>query len=354
MREQLFLRTTDQFTKNHIDLRLVEKVAYVDVTAHAVGLTNRTTLGYQKLLIASGSRVTPWGREKDEKAIYRLQTIDDADRLLTALPTITHPLVIGSSFISLEFLDIFLSNHITPILLVRGSEFFGNMLDISGSELLREHFEHHGIKGYFKDEVSAIQEKEALFEVVTKGATRIPCDALAVGVGVTRNLEFLLGSGIALGERGVRVNEFLETNIGGIFAAGDITEFYDVILKKYRVVGNWTNAFLQGKQAALNMLGRREPFQNVSAYSITNLGFQITALGEYGETHDTIVRIDPMQKHYERFFLRDGVLVGAALINRFQDKPYLAELIAHRVNVEQYRSRLRDFQFDIHTIEVLS
>ena len=146
------------------------------------------------------------------------------------------------------------------------------------------------------------------------------------------------------------MNEFLETNMEGIFAAGDVAEFYDLILGKHRVQGNWTNAFLQGKIAGLNMTGSRNPFKNVSAYSITNLGFQITALGDCDKDAESVVRIDRKNRRYERFFIRDGCIIGAALINSFQDKPYLATLIEKRVNMEVYRERLSDWEFDIRTI----
>lgn len=175
---------------------------------------------------------------------------------------------------------------------------------------------------------------------------------MALGIGLERNIDFIRGAGILLGERGIRTNEYLETNIEGIFSAGDAAEFYDVISGKYRLLGNWTNAFLQGKTAGLNMAGKREVFRNVSSYSITNLGFQITVIGECRADSDQEVRIDKYKNQYERFCIQDDVLVGATLINRFQDKPYLTKLIEAKINIANWRESLRDFEFDIQTIPV--
>ena len=352
-REQLFLRKVDDFTQKRIDLRLDEKVLFVDPQKREVGLHNNAIVGYEKLLVASGGRVKPWGQEVDQEFIYRLQTLDDADRFLSALDTIKRPLVVGGSFISLEFLDIFVLNSITSILLFRGKHFFSKILDAQGGEILRTNFERHGIAIYQEDSIAQIARRDGALEVDTKALRRITCDSIAVGIGIDRSLEFLSGSGIELGESGIKTDEFLKTNKDGVFAAGDAAEFYDVIRGKHRSVGNWTNAFLQGKIAGLNMVGKKEPFQNVSAYSITNLGFQITVLGECDSELDNIVRVDETKNQYERLFFQEGVLVGAAMINRFQDKPHLSRLIEQRANFDKYRDKMKGFEFDIREILAL-
>lgn len=351
-REQLFLRTAEDFSVKNIELLLEEKVGAVDVGRKEVLLSNRRALSYNKLLVASGGRVTPWVPEGDPPYIYRLQTLDDADGILRGLEKITRPVVIGSSFISLEFLEIFILNKISPFLLVRGPHFFENFFDLQGGEILRDNFEKHGITTQFSDVIGEVNERDTTLRISTKGFRSIEGDALALGIGIQRNVDFLLGSGVKLGKKGVIVNEFLETDAADVFAAGDVAEFYDVILKKHHIVGNWTNAFLQGKRAGLNMAGQREAFRGVSSYSITNLGLQITALGECSNELESVTRLDRPKNQYERFFIKDGVMVGAALINRFQDKTYLTNLIASRTSVEEHRDQLKDFTFDIHTIQI--
>lgn len=372
-REQLFLRRGEDFAEKKIDLRLETKLIGIDVKRNEVWLASNETVSYKKLLLSSGGRVKKWG--DNEEYIYRLQTLEDADRLLAATRRIKRPLVIGSSFISLEFLEIFVTHKILPTVLLRDSYFLANILDNQGGALLQENFESQGITLQFSDEVSEInphtkdfdvginllatsqdggtKEEGINLRVVTKGLHEIQCDSIAVGVGIDRNLQFLIGSGVELGDNGIKVNEFLETNAEGIFAAGDVAEFYDLISGKHRALGNWTNAFLQGKIAGLNMVGTRSPFKNVPAYSITNFGFQITALGDCDRDVESVVRIDRKNRRYERFFIRDGIIIGAALINRFQDKPHLAALIEKRVNIEEQRERLIDWEFDIKTISLV-
>lgn len=351
-RDRLFLRKGEDFTNKRIDIFLGEEAAFVDVRQRQVGLSNHAVLGYQKLLIASGGKVEKWGPDEYQNFIFRLHTIDDADKLRGAITSIQNPLVVGGSFISLEFLEIFVVNGITPTLLVRDPYFFGRFLDPAGGQMLSDNFERHGIMTQFGDSISEIYEHEKKFKVLTQGLRRLDCDSFAVGIGLERNTDFWKGFDLTVGKGGILTNEYLETSQEGIFAAGDSAEFYDVIAGRNRVLGNWTNAFLQGKVAGLNMMGERAAFKTVSGYSIMNLGFHITLLGDYEDFTNTAVRHDKVHKKYERFFLNDGVLKGAAIINGFEDKSQIAKLIEAKIPLGEYENRLSDFTFDIRSIPV--
>jgi NAD(P)H-nitrite reductase large subunit len=362
-REKLFLRTIDDFTLSRIELRLQATVTALDERRREVTLHNSATLGYNKLLIASGGSVKPWGKPEDESVIYRLQTIDDADRLFQGLASIKNPLIIGSSFISLEFLEIFLLNNISPAILVRDEHFFGKYLEHAGGELMRAHFQRHHIALHEHDEIQHLRHEEAGLALLTKKQQIILCDSLAVGVGIERNLSFLGSSNILHGDVGIRVNEFFETSQEDVYAAGDVAEVFHPRTQTYRSTGNWTSAFLQGKSAGHFMAGHKESFITIPSYSITNLGFQITVIGEClndpasdgGDPppDETIVRIDMDKNEYERFFLHEGVLRGAVLINCFRDRARIARLIETGQKLNAYTERLASFQFDLMTIPVI-
>lgn len=352
-RSKLFLRTAEDFTNKKIDIYHEEHVVSIDPKHKEVALAAGKTLAYEKILLATGGRAKEWGKPEDKSFVHRLQTIDDADRLLEALPLIRNPMVIGSSFISLEFLEIFLASKIIPTVLVRDSHFFAHLLDEQGSVLMQENFVRLGIRADYGDTIARIDTTPAGREVTTKRLQKFPVDAIAVGIGIDRNLDYARMGGIEIGEQGIKVNAYLETNHPDVFAAGDIAEYYDSITNTYCTVGNWTNAVLQGKRAALNMTGAREEFRAVPSYSITNLGFQITALGDMGYQEEVEMRIDTTHKRYARFFFNGNHLRGAVLINRFSDKTHCSKLIEGRVDVSQWRGQFSDNSFDIHTIPVV-
>lgn len=353
-REKLFLRTINDFTEKQIDLRLLEEVVAVSPAKHEVDLKSGASLLFKKLLIASGGQARQWGTAADQPFLYRLQTIDDADRLMQDFYKIKKAVVIGSSFIGLEFVEIFTLRKVPVVLLMRDTHFFSKLLDPRGGALMQKNFVKQGIDIRASEEITAVTPAGEVLEVsVRAGREKVSCNAIGLGIGIERSLEFAEKSGIAVGEMGIKTNEFLETNHADIFAAGDIAEFYDVIRGTSHTDGNWTNAFLQGKRAGLVMTGEREVFRNVSSYSITNLGFQITAIGQCDPQAETVVRVDEEHNGYARLFIRNGVLTGAALINRFSDKLHLTELIKTKSPVVAYRGELHDFRFDISQIPVI-
>ena len=370
-REQVFLRRPAEFTGLRIDLRMNEQVARIDTKHRDVIFENGLAVGYEKLLLATGGRVIPWDGPGDQDLIFRLHTLEDADRLDQALDRIRQPVVVGASFITLEFLDIFTMRGIPPALVVRDKHFFSRFVEDQGGQIFHDNFERHGIKTIYNDMLAEVrpapdtileyakespqigENQRARINILTRGLAELPCDAIALGIGIERSRGYLEGSDIEQGEKGIRTNEYLETSVPGIFAAGDVAEFFDVIYGQHRIVGNWTNAVLQGKRAALNMLGERQEFRAVAGYSITNLGFQITVLGWCDDPRDSIVRVEWGKKQYERLFFREGALVGAVLINKFADRTHLAKLIESRIILEPWRESLGDMKFDIHQIPVI-
>lgn len=358
-RENLFLRKHENFTRLRIDLFFSEKVIGIDVKHREVVLDTSKAFSFERLLITSGGSVREWGTDEDQRVVYRLQTLDDADRLYAGLRTMQRPLVVGASFISLEFLEILVVNKLSPVLMVRDERFFGNLLDKTGGDFLEDNFRRKGITSHYGDAVEGIALSAGGVKITARSHKEMECDAICVGVGIDRNTSFVENSGIEIGEgKGIRVNQFMETSEQGIFAAGDVAEYFDVITGKHRMVGNWTNAVLQGKCAGINMVGEKmaaekKEFRSVPSYSITNLGFQITALGDTHSDKDTIVRYDPAARTYERLFLEDGVLAGAVLINRFADKAHVAGLVEHKINVAHLRDNLQDSAFDIHSISMV-
>lgn len=353
-REQVFLRTLDHFAKKDIILLLEKEAAKLDPAKREVTLKSGEVFSFDKLLIASGGKPQPLqvpGIEKE--GIFRFQTLDDADRMVGYLPQATSAVVVGGGFISLEFIEIAYTHQLPVAVLSRGPHFFEQTLDAAGGELMNKNFERFGVGFTYKDEIGEFQGKDALEGVLTKNRVLLKGNFVGIGIGLRRNNDFALGLGGGMEPgRGVRTNEFLETNVPGIFAAGDIGEYFDVISGRYCMQGNWTNAVLQGKVAGTNM-AQKAPvtFRSVPSYSITNLGLHITFLGEAleGPGVETVSRIAEFEKKYERFFFRDGLLIGAVMINMFQDKPALASLIEKKIPVDGKRLEFSQMSFDVKT-----
>lgn len=350
-REKVFLRTLADFESKNITLFLGERVVKIDATRKEVFLASGRMIFFEKLCIASGGAPEPWGvaGANGKKGIFGLQTIDDADAILAYLPEMRRAAVVGGGFIALEFLEFFFTHRIPTTLLCRNKNFFGDSLDGDGIELIHGNFEKHNIAFMFGDETASVSGVDSVAGLVTKQNINLSVNVIGLGIGLARRMNFLDGSGIEKGEAGVATNEYLETNVADIWAAGDVAEFYDSVTGVRHVHGAWTNAFLQGEIAGLAMAGERRTFRKTPSYSLVNLGLHITFLGETKPLDgvETLSRVNAALSIYERFFIKDDRIIGAVLINMFQDKVIIAKLIEDRVSVALFKEKLSRMDFDL-------
>lgn len=353
-RDRVFMRTVRQLDEANIGAHLSEEVVSVAPQRHEIALASGRTLGYRKLLIATGGRVRPLAIAglKGLSGAYRLQTIDDADEFYGALPSIKNAVVLGGGFIALEFLETLALRKIPTTLIFPEERFFERFVGPEGSTLLQENFERHGIRVISGDEARAVEGVDGkITKISTKNGNEIPCDALCAGIGLQRNLEFLEGSGIKIGKQGILVNEYLETSLPDVFAAGDIAEFNDLVLGITHLVGNWNNAFLQGKTAGRGMAGGRVPFSSLSGYSVGNLGLHLSVLGDAGSGLTTpVVRYSAKPLSYVEFFLKDGAMRGAVLVNGVRHQAVIQKWILDKAVFTGKEQLLADPTADISQI----
>ena len=312
-KEALFLRKISDYAEKNINFYPSAKVLKINPEKREAILKNGSIFSYKKLLIASGGKPKTWTSDVQVDVgrpfqVLRMHTLEDADAIKEAIENakIKEVLVIGEGFIALEFIRIFILNGFKTHLATKGDVWGEARLGRTGAEMLEEVFKKYEI---------VVHKKTADREKIKSALT-------AAGIGLSRNLEAFAGLEVG---RGILSDEFLETSRPGIFAAGDVAEFFDVIAGRRRIVGNWTNSFLQGRIAALNMLGRRVLFKNVSTYNISCLDERLTFAGDT-EDFDDVLEIKKDGTLLRALF-KENKLKGAVLINRFNDKIEMTKLI---------------------------
>lgn len=301
-REALFLRKVSDYEAHGIDFYPSTKIVKLSPERQEAYAEDGRIFSYKKLLIASGGSPKKLGSD-----ILRMHTLDDADNIKKAMAA-TNPKeasVIGEGFIALEFIETFLLNGFKVHALARGDFFNEKRLGEAGAKILEENFERRGVVLHKHTEIGSIAPT-----------------LVGTGIGLERNLEAFRSLKT---NKGIVTNEFLETSDSNIYASGDVAEFYDVFSGANRVVGNWTNSFLQGRIAALNMLGERQAFRAVSAYNIVNLGLNITFVGYLDDADSFFEKAG--EKELLRIFIAGGKVRGGVLINRFRDKIAITRLI---------------------------
>ena len=355
-RDQVFLRRLQDYAQKRIALLGGTAAGRLDAVDGTLYLLDGRRIGFGKLLIATGGRPRPLGVPGAElSGASRLQTIEDAERLIELLAGTKRAVVAGGSFIALEYLEILASRAIPATLVIPHPYFFSRFLDAAGGEMLQENFRRHGIEVVVRDRLAAIEGEGAVRGVRLAGGRAMACDFVGAGVGLERNTAWLASSGLECTPQGVAADECLQTRVPGIFAAGDMADFQDAVLGFRHTHGNWGNSFRQGELAGRNMASPAppEPYRSVTSYGIRNLGYHIALVGYVagGPGIDAVSRLDPAGASYARFFVREHRLVGASLINRHEDRPAITALIRDGVPIgEAGRAGLADFTVDIASL----
>ena len=329
--QKVIIRDLAWHEKHAIDLRLVTPVEKIDAD-EKVAYANGSGYPYDALLIATGGRPNPCNVAGAAGAhnVYNFQYMDDTLAISQQLETAKSALAVGGSFIAYELAEAFASRGVETHWLVRGSRFLRRLLDEIAGEMIDAAAEHDRVHVHYEDELAElVRSNGAVTKAVTKNGLEIPTDCVGVGLGLTMNTELAEGTGIRV-KTGIVCDDRLETDVPGIFAGGDIAEFYDPIAEMHYRMGTWNNAGAHGKVVAINMAGGDERYHDVPEYSSKLFSEQtITQFGispEYRSDLDMVRKIDREKKHYRALFFWRNRLAGVVMIgkgNRAGKRKYL-------------------------------
>src|SRR5437667_1205008 len=253
--EWIPLRSADFYREQKIDARTNATVSAIDPKMKQVMLSDGRSLGYGALLLATGAqpvRLTIPGDNLPH--VCYLRTLTDSRRIIDEAKNAKCAVVIGASFIGLEVAASLRERKLEVVVVGKESLPLEKVLGRELGNLIRETHEAHGAKFHFGRTPTAIKDQQVQLD----DGTKLECDLVVVGIGVRPNTVLAEKAGIATDD-GVVANEFLETNVPGIFAAGDIVRWPDPRAGRIRVE-HWVVAEREGQTAARNILGARTPF----------------------------------------------------------------------------------------------
>ena len=352
-REKLFLRKLEDYQSKNIGLFFGKTASKVDDKARKVIFTDQTEVEFKKLLIATGGSLNKWqvkGSETENVLMFR--TIDDADKIKKVMSQSQNGVVVGGGFIGIELSESFVINKIKTTFLIREPWFWEMFLDKESGELIQDILSKNGVEISTNEEVVEVLGKNGKVSgVKTNKGREFPADIIGVGIGISPDMNMLTGSGIEI-NRGIVVNEYLETTTPGIFAAGDIAEFHDVIFNRHHQLGNWANASTQGNVVGANMSGQKTIFQTVSAYTITLFSNTFTMIGETDpkQAEKIIIRGSSKDRKLGRIFLSQNKIIGATLINLAFEQSILTSLIREKKEIGE-PEKLADLEFELKNLQ---
>src|SRR5881227_929648 len=309
--EWIPLRSADFYREQKIDTFTNTSVTAIDPQEKKVTLTDGRSLGYGALLLATGAEpvrlAIPGG---DLSHVYYLRTLTDSRRIIDKAKSSKRAVVIGASFIGLEVAWSLRERKLEVAVVGKGSLPLEKVLGPELGGLVRETHEANGVKFYLGRKPVAITDRH----VELDDGTKLDCDLVVVGIGVRPNIAIAEQAGITT-DNGVLVNEFLETNVPGIFAAGDIARWPDPRAGRIRVE-HWVVAQRQGQTAARNILGAHEAFNLPPFFWSNHFDLHIHYVGHGGGDDRTTVSGNVRAKDASVIFRADENVTAVASIGR--------------------------------------
>jgi pSer/pThr/pTyr-binding forkhead associated (FHA) protein/NADPH-dependent 2,4-dienoyl-CoA reductase/sulfur reductase-like enzyme len=360
--DQLFAVPPDFYARTRVE-RVLARVSSIDTAARRITLASGgAPVAYDKLCIAAGSVPNPPPFPGNDLAgVMTMRTMQDARAFMEDLRSgrVKRAVVIGGGPLALEWAQGLRARGAEVVYILRGRDFMGGVLDKTGSDLVASRLRAFGCDLRMEEEVAeVIGDKQGRVRAVAlkHSGERIDAQLVCAAIGIRMNTGFLAGSGIEV-NKGIPVDASMQTNVPGVYAAGDVAEVDDPLIGAKRGLGLWEPARLQGRVAGSNMGGGQAAYRVGVMYNATRLyDLDFAGIGRTIEAEgDGVVTDLPKGRGtiaYRKLVIEEGVLVGAILLGHRSEHVRrhglrLRKLIADRADVSEVQAQLLDPTFDL-------
>lgn len=326
--DSILLQKKDWYEANGVKLYLDDSVTAIDITDKFIESQRGERIHYDKLLIASGARANvPQIKEIGKKGVYPLRTLEDGRDIKNILQKCNKVICLGGGIQGLETAWILYQHNKAVTITELQKRLMPYQLDDRASSILKGSIEAFGIKVLTDTQVDEILGDEYAKGIVTNSKESINCEVVVYSTGIKPNMEIARDSGIAT-VKGILVNNKMETNIEGIYAAGDVAEYGGMI------PGLWNISIVQGKTAGYNMVGKDTTYENIIPVTTLN-AFELSlfSMGNVDDDNATDIVVDEVnaEKSYRKIFIKKQKIVGAIVIGDTKKSPVFKNAIEKEI-----------------------
>lgn len=357
--KQLQIREEDFYQKKNLRFLPNAKVSKLEPVKHQVVTTDGRTLPYDKLLIATGSNATLPPIPGVEKAL-RLNTLDDAKRIMAEAKGARRVIVIGGGFTGLEIAINLYKTGKEVTIIERTSRVLQEQLDEKAGRIIQHSLEEEGLRLVLGSTVTRVSTPvlAKLRKWVTGSEVKtihladgrtLNADLLIVATGTKPNLSFAQESGLRI-NKGIIVDGRLQTSLPDVYAAGDVVETVDAVSGTVSLSPIWPNAVIQGEVAGANMAGQPTEFspligmQNACEFrEIPTISMGITE--PEGPGYEIYLDERPTETVYRKVVIKDDVIVGMLFLGEIRNAGVIGELIRQKTNVAKWKKNILNPNF---------
>ena len=337
------LRHTDGHYDNlNIAVRQ-DRLASIAPGDKSVTLAGGDKLSYDKLLLATGSHtLKPPIDGMDLPGIENCWTLQDARNIVEKTKEGSRVVLMGAGFIGCIVLEALAARKVELTVIEMADRMLARMMDDTGADMLKRWCEKEGVRVMTSTRVAGVEQTGGGLKLNLDGADAVEADVVVCATGVAPNIDFLEGSGVETGD-GILVNEYLETNVEGIYAAGDVAQGPDFSTGTKEVHAIQPTASEHGRLAARNMAGRKTEFKGSLSMNVLNtLGLVSSSYGLWMgvDGGDRVEAVDKNGFKYLRLEFDGDVVVGALALGLTQHVGVIRGLVQTRVKLGAWKDVL--------------
>lgn len=356
----LFPRTADDFRQ--LDFRYVKgRVTKILRAEHALELEDQSHIAYDRLLMAVGAQAIPLEVPgANLEGVLKLDHMSDAKLMLKHARRGKTAVVVGGGITALELTEGLRSRGMKVHYLLRGDRYWSNVLDEYESKIIEHRLQEEGVILHHHAEIIEVTGGNGKVQGVRLlNGQLLRCDLVAYAIGIRPRVVLAKQAGLAI-DRGILVNEYLQTNDPDIFAAGDVAQAYDPLSGRSILDSLWTPARQQGYAAGLNMTGRKTAYIKAPPFNVTRLaGLTTTIIGTVGrgrdddlvgiargdsetwrQLPDSIVAQTGFNVNRLRLLVGEKTLLGAIVMGDQKLSFPLQKIISENMNISPIREKL--------------
>ncbi len=328
-KNMLAYRPENFYKKNGVDLILGTKAEKIDPEKKEVSLSDGSKHKYGKLLVATGSSpfIPPMNGLDSVEKKFNFMTLDDAKALDAAIDGDSRVLIVGAGLIGLKCAE-GISDKVKSITVVDlANRILPSILDVEGSEIVKEHIEEHGVEFILEDSVAEFKDGVA---TLNSGKT-VEYDVVVIAVGVRPNTSLVSEAGGEV-NRGIATDLKCQTTISDVYAAGDCAESLNSATGEHQVLALLPNAYMQGHAAGVNMAGGEELYDKaIPMNSIGFWGLHVITAGDY--SGEEIVTREGSK--YKKLVVSDNLLKGFILIDNIERAGIYTRLVRDKIALDE-------------------
>lgn len=347
--ERVFAFSKNWYEEQKIQVHMETPVTRIFPESQEVEVEGKKKERYDSLLLATGSTpFVPPFKGADKKGVFTLRTLDDAYEILEFLKDHRKVVLIGGGLLGLEIARA-IKNRGAEVEVV---EFFDRLLsrqlDEEGASLLKTQIENMGIKVRLGVATEEILGGEGIKGLKFKGGGQTQADMAIIAAGIRSESRVAQEAGLET-DRGIVVDDFLQTSREGIFAAGDNIEH------RGKTWGIIPASFDQARVSASNILGERKKYQGtIPSNTLKVMGLYVTSIGLVNPEEEGFEQLRTERKEeglYKKLVLRNGTIVGAIWMGTKKGVDEISRIMAQKIDVTQWKDALLEDDFDFSAVK---